>query len=214
MIMVAPSLLAANIAILKEEINRIQAAGADMLHLDIMDGHFVPNLTFGVPIVKALRPLTSLPFDAHLMVENPDRYIEPLASAGADIITVHVEAALHLHRTLQSIKERGLKAGVALNPATPLYLLEHIYSELDLILIMSVNPGFGGQQFIPASLAKIKALHQYLRTMNEAPVIAVDGGMNLETAPKVIAAGASIIVAGSAVFGAKDAKKMITALRG
>lgn len=214
MIMVAPSLLAANFAILKEEINRIQAAGADMLHLDIMDGHFVPNLTFGVPIVKALRPLTSLPFDAHLMVENPDRYIEPLASAGADIITVHVEAALHLHRTLQSIKERGLKAGVALNPATPLYLLEHIYSELDLILIMSVNPGFGGQQFIPASLAKIKALHQYLRTMNEAPVIAVDGGMNLETAPKVIAAGASIIVAGSAVFGAKDAKKMITALRG
>ena len=214
MIMVAPSLLAANFAILKEEINRIQAAGADMLHLDIMDGHFVPNLTFGVPIVKALRPLTSLPFDAHLMVENPDRYIEPLASAGADIITVHVEAALHLHRTLQSIKERGLKAGVALNPATPLYLLEHIYSELDLILIMSVNPGFGGQQFIPASLAKIKALHQYLRTMNEAPVIAVDGGMNPETAPKVIAAGASIIVAGSAVFGAKDAKKMITALRG
>ncbi len=189
-------------------------ANADYIHIDIMDGHFVPNLTFGPPIIKALRPLTDLPFDVHLMVENPDMYVEPLFEAGADIITVHVETASHLHRTLQAIKEKGLKAGVALNPATPLCSLEYIYADLDLVLIMAVNPGFGGQQFIPQSCAKIKTLRRHLRNMDGAPAIAVDGGMNPETAAKVIAAGADIIVAGSAVFGAKDTKKMITALRG
>jgi len=150
MVMIAPSLLAADFARLGEEVKRVAEAGADLLHLDIMDGHYVPNLTFGVPVVKALRPLTKLPFDVHLMVENPDFYVDPLAAAGVEMITVHVEAARHLHRTLQAIKGHGIKAGVALNPATPLCTLEHVLSDLDLILVMSVNPGFGGQEFIPA----------------------------------------------------------------
>jgi ribulose-phosphate 3-epimerase len=214
MVMISPSLLAANFAILGDEVRSITAAGADLLHLDIMDGHFVPNLTFGVPVVKALRPVTKLPFDVHLMVENPDLYVEPLAAAGAEMITVHVEAALHLHRTLQAIKGFGLKAGVALNPATPLCTLEHVLSELDLILLMSVNPGFGGQEFIPGTVVKVASLRKLLQAAGVAPAIAVDGGMNRKTAPRVIAAGADIIVAGSAVFGAPDVKEAIAALRG
>ena len=214
MVMISPSLLSADFAILGEEVKRITEAGADLLHLDIMDGHYVPNLTFGVPVVKALRPLTKIPFDVHLMVENPDFYVEPLAAAGAEMVTVHVEAARHLHRTLQAIKGNGLKAGVALNPATPLCTLEHVLSELDLILIMSVNPGFGGQKFIPGSVGKVASLKKMLQEAGAAPLIAVDGGMNRETAPQMIAAGADIIVAGSAVSGAPDLKEAIAALRG
>jgi ribulose-phosphate 3-epimerase len=214
MILVSPSLLSANFAMLGDEVKRIVAAGADLLHLDIMDGHFVPNLTFGVPIIRDLRSMTDLPFDVHLMVMNPDQYVQPLAAVGANMITVHVETAPHIHRTLQSIKGHGLKAGVALNPATPLCFIEHIVADLDLVLLMSVNPGFGGQKFIPETVAKVTALRELLRAKNVSPAIGVDGGLNSNTASAVIAAGASIIIAGSSVFGARDAGKAIAALRG
>lgn len=214
MIKIAPSLLSADFSKLAQEVQDIEQKGADVLHLDIMDGHYVPNLTFGAPIVKALRKHTSLPFDVHLMVTNPQDYIKAFKDAGADYITVHAEAALHLHKLIQEIKSYGIKAGVALNPATPVSVLEDVAADLDMILIMSVNPGFGGQSFIPQALNKIKKARQLLDSVgNTKAIIEVDGGVNPKTAPEVIAAGATLLVAGSAVFGAEDRAAMIKTLR-
>lgn len=214
MIKIAPSLLSADFSKLAQEVQDIEQKGADVLHLDIMDGHYVPNLTFGAPIVKALRKHTSLPFDVHLMVTNPQDYIKAFKDAGADYITVHAEAALHLHKLIQEIKSYGIKAGVALNPATPVSVLEDVAADLDMILIMSVNPGFGGQSFIPQALNKIKKARQLLDSVgNTKAIIEVDGGVNPKTAPEVIEAGATLLVAGSAVFGAEDRAAMIKTLR-
>lgn len=212
---VAPSMLSADFTKLAEEIKSLEAGGADMLHIDVMDGHFVPNLTFGAPVIKALRKVTKLPFDVHLMVTNPEDHIKPFVDAGADYITFHAEATPHMHRLVQEIKGAGVKAGIAINPATPVAALEDIAASLDLLLIMSVNPGFGGQSFIPHSVRKVKkaaALMQYLR--NVKAEIAVDGGINAETAQGVREAGATLLVAGSAIFGAKNRADMIVRLRG
>jgi ribulose-phosphate 3-epimerase len=213
-IKIAPSLLSANFAYLADEIKKVEAAGADLLHLDIMDGHFVPNLTFGPPVIAALRQVTKLPFDVHLMVTNPQDLIEPFIRAGADILTIHTEAAPHLHRLIQTIKSSGIRAAVALNPATPLTAVEEILIDIDMVLIMSVNPGFGGQQFIPASIKKINHLHQMIESQNLKVDIQVDGGINKTTARLVTAAGANILVAGSAVYGASDVAIAIQELRG
>lgn len=197
---IAPSILSADFAKLGEEVRAIDAAGADYVHIDVMDGHFVPNITIGPAVVKALRPHSELPFDVHLMIAPVDPYIPKFAEAGANILTVHPEAGAHLHRTLQLIKSHGVKAGVALNPATPLEALDHVFDELDLILVMSVNPGFGGQDFIASALPKIEALRARIDASGRTIDLEVDGGVNLETAPSVIAAGADVLVAGSASF--------------
>lgn len=215
MVKIAPSLLSADFSNLAQEVKDIESQGADVLHLDIMDGHYVPNLTFGAPIVKAIRKHTNLPFDVHLMVTNPEDYIKAFKDAGAQYITVHFESALHLHKQIQEIKSYGIKAGVALNPATPVSVLEDIAADLDMILIMSVNPGFGGQSFIPQALNKIKKARKLLDSVgNTEAIIEVDGGVNPKTAPQVIEAGATLLVAGSAVFGAEDRASMISLLRG
>ncbi|TCL39884.1 ribulose-phosphate 3-epimerase [Anaerospora hongkongensis] len=214
MIKIAPSLLSANFAYLADEIKKVEAAGADLLHLDIMDGHFVPNLTFGPPVIAALRKVTKLPFDVHLMVTNPQELIEPFVQAGADILTVHAETAPHMHRLIQTIKASGVRAAVSLNPATSLTTIEEVLSDLDMVLIMSVNPGFGGQQFIPESINKIKRLRQLIESRNLKIDIEVDGGINKTTARTVVDAGATILVAGSAVYGAPDVTKAIQDLRG
>ncbi len=214
MIKIAPSLLSANFAYLADEIKKVEAAGADLLHLDIMDGHFVPNLTFGPPVIAALRQVTKLPFDVHLMVTNPQELIEPFVQAGADILTVHAETAPHMHRLIQTIKASGVRAAVSLNPATSLTTIEEVLSDLDMVLIMSVNPGFGGQQFIPESINKIKRLRQLIESRNLKIDIEVDGGINKTTARTVVDAGATILVAGSAVYGAPDVTKAIQDLRG
>lgn len=214
MIKIAPSLLSANFAYLADEIKKVEDAGADLLHLDIMDGHFVPNLTFGPPVIAALRQVTKLPFDVHLMVTNPQELIEPFVKAGADILTVHAETAPHMHRLIQTIKASGVRAAVSLNPATSLTAIEEILSELDMVLIMSVNPGFGGQQFIPESIDKIKRLRQLIESRNLQVDIEVDGGINKSTARMVVDAGANVLVAGSAVYGAPDVAKAIQELRG
>ena len=202
-IMVCPSILSADFSRLAEEIQDVEAKGADCIHLDLMDGHFVPNLTFGVPVVAALRSCTNLPFDAHLMVEHPETYIDGLSKAGVQYVTVHQEACIHLDRVLQQIREAGMKCGVALNPATPVSTLECVASQLDMILIMSVNPGFGGQKFIPYALTKIRQANELLAAAgNTNAVIEVDGGVNTKTVQSVKDAGATFLVAGSAVFGA------------
>lgn len=212
--MVCPSILSADFSRLAEEIKDVQAKGADCIHLDLMDGHFVPNLTFGVPVVAALRSATDLIFDAHLMVEHPEIYIDGLAKAGVDYVTVHQEACTHLDRVLQQIREAGMKCGVALNPATPVSTLECVAAAVDMILIMSVNPGFGGQKFIPYAVTKIRQAKELLDSVgNTTAVIEVDGGINAATAQAVKDAGATFLVAGSAVFGAENREKAIASLR-
>ncbi|MDF2568922.1 MAG: rpe [Sporomusa sp.] len=214
MIKVAPSILSADFSRLSDEIIKIEQAGADWVHIDVMDGHFVPNLTFGPPVVSAIRKVTKLPFDVHLMVTNPQDLIEPFVKAGADIITVHAETAPHLHRLIQTIKEQGKQAGVSLNPSTPLTMVEDVLSDVDMILIMSVNPGFGGQQFIPSTIDKITRLKSMLDKRQLTIDIEVDGGINAVTARQVIAAGANVLVAGSAVYGAPDIADAIKVIRG
>jgi ribulose-phosphate 3-epimerase len=213
MIQIAPSILSADFARLEQEIRKVETAGADLLHIDVMDGHFVPNLTFGPPVVKAIRKVSKLPFDVHLMVEKPEEYIKPFVEAGANIITIHAEATPHLHRVIQSIKEYEVKAGVALNPSTSLSAIEEVLSDLDLILIMSVNPGFGGQKFIPAALNKIRRLKTMLASINAQALIEVDGGVTSANAAQLNTAGADILVAGSAIYGAVDCQAAIASLK-
>jgi len=197
---IAPSILSADFARLGEEVRAIEAAGADYVHIDVMDGHFVPNLTIGPAVVQALRPHSKLPFDLHLMLSPVDPYIAAFCEAGADIVTVHAEAGPHLHRTLQAIKERGKRAGVALNPGTAATAVDEVLDLVDLVLVMSVNPGFGGQRFIEAQLEKVKQLRARIDAAGRAIDLEVDGGVNAETAPRVIAAGADVLVAGTASF--------------
>ena len=211
---IAPSILSADFSKLGEEVAAIEAAGADWVHIDVMDGHFVPNLTFGAPVVSCLRKVTKMPFDVHLMVEAPQNYIADFAKAGADILTVHLETTPHLHRVIQAIKEAGLKAAVSLNPSTSLCLLEEILPELDMVLLMSVNPGFGGQAFIPSSLEKVRKLRQMLNERGLQTDIQVDGGVTPDNAAQLIAAGATVLVAGSAVYKAPDMVNAIHSLRG
>lgn len=214
MVTICPSILSADFSRLAEEIKDVEQKGAGCIHIDMMDGHFVPNLTFGVPVIKALRPVTELLFDAHLMVTNPEAYIDDLADAGVQYVTVHQEACVHLDRVLQQIHEAGMKAGVALNPATPVSTLSCVAGQLDLILIMSVNPGFGGQKFIPYSVEKIRQAKELLQKAgNTEAVIEVDGGINAKTVQLVKDAGANFLVAGSAVFGAADREAAIASLR-
>jgi ribulose-phosphate 3-epimerase len=201
-IKIAPSILSADFARLADGVAAAEAAGADWIHVDVMDGHFVPNITIGPPVVAALRRVTDLPLDVHLMIDAPERYVEAFADAGADILTVHQEAARHLHRTLQAIRHRGMRTGVSLNPATPVTALEEILPSVDMVLIMSVNPGFGGQSFIPTTTAKIGKVKAMIRDADLHGVeIQVDGGIAPDTAGEVVAAGATVLVAGAAVFG-------------
>jgi ribulose-phosphate 3-epimerase len=211
---IAPSLLAADFARLGEEVRAIEAAGADWLHLDIMDGHFVPNISFGPGLVKALRKHSAMPFDVHLMIAPADPYLAAFAEAGADWISLHPEAGPHLHRSLQTIRALGKKAGVALNPATPVAAVEPVLDLCDLVLVMSVNPGFGGQSFIRSQLAKIAALRAMIETSGRDIALQVDGGVTAETARDCIAAGADVLVAGTAVFGKPDYRAAIAAIRG
>ncbi|WDI30470.1 ribulose-phosphate 3-epimerase [Hyphococcus flavus] len=212
---IAPSILSADFACLGEEVAKVAAAGADFIHIDVMDGHFVPNLTIGPMVVKAIRPVTDLPFDVHLMISPVDPYIDAFAEAGANILTVHPEAGAHVHRTLQRIKSAGVKAGVSLNPGTPVNVVEPIIDDVDLILIMTVNPGFGGQKFISSQLRKIEAARALIDQTGRDIHLEVDGGVDPETAPMAISAGADVLVAGSAVFrgGADAYAKNIAALR-
>lgn len=207
MIKIAPSLLSADFTNLKEEIRSIERGGADYLHLDVMDGMYVPNITFGAPVIKKLRVVTKLPFDVHLMIEKPERFIKDFVDAGADIITVHQEATIHLHRTIQEIKSYGVKAGVSLNPSTSLNTLEYVLEDLDLILIMTVNPGFGGQSFINAMKQKIKSLRKIIDEKNLDIILEVDGGIKLTNAAEIYNLGADLLVSGSEIFGAKDVEK-------
>ena len=211
MVKIAPSILSADYAVFGREITALDAAGADMIHVDVMDGNYVPNLTFGPGVVKALRPFSKLPFDVHLMVENPDKMIPWFADAGADIITVHAEVCPHLDKTLDTIRQYGIKAGVSLNPATPETCLEYVLDKVDQILVMTVNPGFGGQSFIEAQLEKISKIKSMIGS--RAIEIEVDGGINPMTASECVAAGADILVAGTSVFAGGDYQKNIRALR-
>jgi len=210
---IAPSLLSADFAALGDAVARAERGGADLIHVDIMDGHFVPNITMGPPIVKALKRVAHVPLDVHLMIEEPDRYIDAFVEAGAASLTVHVEAVVHLNRTVQFVKSFGVKAGVALNPATPVIALEEIAGDLDYVLVMTVNPGFGGQTFIPRSPSKVRAVRELLRREGSTAPIEVDGGIDVYTAPVIVAAGADILVAGNAIFGTRDPEGAIRALR-
>lgn len=201
MLKLAPSILASDFSALGEQIAKVEKAGAEYLHIDVMDGSFVPSISFGIPIIQAIRPISNMIFDVHLMIEEPIRYVEEFAKAGADIITVHVEACKHLNRTIGRIKELGVKVGVSLNPATPLSVLDYSLQDVDMVLLMSVNPGFGGQSFIPFTLDKIKDLKEMAKKHNANFDIQVDGGINTKNVDAVIEAGANILVAGTAVFG-------------
>ena len=214
MVKIAPSILSADFRNLEEEIKKVEKAGADLIHLDIMDGHFVPNITFGPMIVNFVRSCTKLPLDVHLMIDNPDLYLEKFVEAGADYLTVHLEGNKHLHRTLTRIKSLGVKNGCVLNPVTPFCLVKPIIVEIDLLLLMSVNPGFGGQKFILSVLEKIKEAKKFIQDNNLRIEIEVDGGVNPLTAGEVRRAGATILVAGDAVFKSRDYKKVIKELRG
>lgn len=214
MLKLAPSLLAADFKRLEEQVQTVERAGAEYLHLDVMDGAFVPSISFGMPVIQSLRSCTGLVFDVHMMVEEPGRYIQDIKAAGADLICVHQEACIHLDRTVNQIKEAGLKAAVALNPATPVSTLENILPELDMVLIMSVNPGFGGQKFIPYALDKVRRVRAMADERGLETDIQVDGGVTAENAGALIQAGANVLVAGSAVYGAADPAAMIAALRG
>jgi len=211
--LIAPSLLSADFARLKEEVKAVERAGAHLLHLDVMDGVFVPNLTFGPLVISSLRSHTSLPFDVHLMIIQPERYLKDFAEAGADLICIHYEATPHLHRAITQIKELGKLAGVSLNPHTPPESLDYVLELLDFVLVMTVNPGFGGQRFIPQCLPKIEKLKNTILKRGLKTLIEVDGGINAETAPLVLSAGADILVAGSAIFGKEDYAKAISALK-
>lgn len=213
MVKLAPSILAADFGNLLSDVKKVENAGVEYLHIDIMDGHFVPNISFGPVVMNALKGKTNLVFDVHLMIENPDMFMDEFVSAGADIIVVHQETCKHLHRTIQNIKSRGVKAGVSLNPATPINVLEDILEELDMVLIMSVNPGFGGQSFIESSLGKIERLKKMIDDRGLDIDIQVDGGVKASNIRKVVEAGANVIVAGSAIFKADDVDQAVKAMR-
>jgi ribulose-phosphate 3-epimerase len=211
--LIAPSILSADGGRLAEEIIAVEKAGADWIHVDVMDGQFVPNITMGPAIVAALRKATKLTFDVHLMINNPGHFIEAFADAGADYITVHVEASRHLHRTVELIKKTGKKAGVSLNPATPLCFVEEVLSDIDLLLLMSVNPGFGGQKFISGALSKIQRARAMTLKLSQKPLLEVDGGVNLQNIASIAGSGADVLVAGAAVFGSSDYAQTIAALK-
>ncbi len=213
MIKVAPSILSADFSILKEQIQLVEKGGADLIHIDVMDGMYVPNITIGPVVVKCIKKVTKLPFDVHLMVEQPDRYIEDFVNAGADIISVHAEATKHLHRSLQLIRSFGIKACVALNPATPLEAVDYVIGDVDMVLLMTVNPGFGGQKYIPSMTGKIRALKQKIEASGKDIDIQIDGGVGLDNIYEVTEAGANVIVAGSYVYGAEDVGLAISALK-
>ncbi len=213
MVKLAPSILSADFGRLLESVNQVEKAGADLLHIDIMDGHFVPNISFGPLVIKGIQGKTAMPFDVHLMIENPDQYLEEFAKAGAAYITVHAEACVHLHRTLQSIRALGVKPAVSLNPATPLFMIEEILPDVDMVLLMSVNPGFGGQSFIDSTLDKIRRLRAMCDARGLKTDIQVDGGVTLKNARAVAEAGATILVAGSAVFNTPDINATVKAFR-
>lgn len=213
MIKIAPSILSADFSKLGQEIKEVEQGGADYIHVDVMDGHFVPNITIGPLIVESIRPITDLPLDVHLMIENPDKYIPQFAKAGASIITVHQEACPHLHRTLQLIKDEGVKPGVVINPATPVSVIEEILPLVDMVLVMTVNPGFGGQSFIHEALTKIERLNQLREEHNYTYEIEIDGGVNVETAKLCTDRGADVLVAGSAIFNESDRTQAMTAIR-
>jgi ribulose-phosphate 3-epimerase len=213
MVKIAPSILSSDFSRLGEEIKAAEKAGADLIHIDVMDGHFVPNITIGPPVVKAIKKVTELPLDVHLMIEDPDRFIDDFAKAGADIITVHAEASTHLHRSINYIKACRAQAGVSLNPATPLTVLDFILADLDIVLIMSVNPGFGGQEFIPRTLDKIKMIKDIIKREGHSAKVEVDGGVNADTAADVVKAGADILVMGSAFFNSDDYAGVMSTVR-
>lgn len=214
MVKVAPSILSADFSVLREEIHSVEQAGADWLHIDVMDGHFVPNISFGSIIVDAVRKHTSLPLDVHLMISNPDQYISTFVKSGADLITVHQEACIHLHRTIYQIKEQNVKSGVAINPATPVSAIEPILSDVDLVLVMTVNPGFGGQSFIKSTLPKVQQVARLKEEKGLSHVeIEVDGGVNQKNAPELIQHGATVLVAGSAIFQKEDRLQAIQAFK-
>jgi len=212
-IQIAPSILSADFAALGRDIETVERGGADLIHVDVMDGHFVPNITIGPPVVRAIRRIATKPLDVHLMIEEPDRFIEAFVSAGASMVSVHVEAVPHLQRTLSFIRKLGAKAGAVLNPSTPAMMLEDVARDLDFVLVMSVNPGFGGQAFIPHSVEKVRRVREVLDRAGSDALIEIDGGIDLTTAAAVVAAGARILVAGQAIFGTADAAAATRALR-
>lgn len=213
MVMLSPSILSADFKALGEDIQKLEKYGADLIHIDVMDGMFVPNISFGIPIMKSIRNITKIPFDVHLMIEEPSRYIEDFVKAGADIITIHYEADRHLDRTINYIKSFGVKAGLSLNPATPVSSIKHLISELDMVLIMSVNPGFGGQKYISYSSEKIKEVKELANQYNKNLLIEVDGGIGVENISEVVESGANVVVAGSAVFKNGEIEKNIRDLK-